>query len=147
MRIALLILAVLAFVASLALVVRFVALARLSQERSGRGLSTDAGASPLAPCPARPGCARLELPGQGGIQRAREALERLPRLRVVTATATYLHAEVRSRLFGFVDDVEIRWDGGTDRLELRSASRVGHSDLGANAARLERLRRTITTGD
>lgn len=51
---------------------------------------------------------------------------------VIEATAT-------TALFGFKDDVIIRLsnaDGGT-RVDMRSASRAGLSDLGANAARIE----------
>lgn len=49
-----------------------------------------------------------------------------------------IEATDRSRWFGFVDDVVIRLmaeDGGT-RLDMRSSSRVGISDLGANARRV-----------
>ncbi len=53
----------------------------------------------------------------------------------------YLHATFTSRLFRFVDDLEVRRDGTT--LHLRSASRVGYSDLGANRARIEALRARI----
>lgn len=49
----------------------------------------------------------------------------------------YLHAEYRTGLMGFVDDLELRRDGS--RLEVRSASRVGHSDMGANRERVDAL--------
>ncbi|MEL6686090.1 MAG: DUF1499 domain-containing protein [Pseudomonadota bacterium] len=44
--------------------------------------------------------------------------------------------------YGFKDDVMIRLrpaDGGGTRLDIRSVSRVGGSDLGANAARIEKF--------
>ena len=47
----------------------------------------------------------------------------------------YLSAIFESRFLGFVDDVEIRIDMSTKRVYLRSASRVGYSDLGANRNR------------
>lgn len=50
-----------------------------------------------------------------------------------------LEAVVRSRWFGFEDDVAIRLttrDGHT-RVDMRSASRVGKSDFGANATRVQ----------
>ena len=52
-----------------------------------------------------------------------------------------LQFEVRSRIFGFTDDVMVRWttDGGSVRVDARSRSRVGVSDLGANAKRLRAL--------
>ncbi len=63
----------------------------------------------------------------------------MSRMRVVSASDDYLHAEERSRLFRFVDDLELLAapDG---ELIVRSASRVGRSDLGVNRRRVERLR-------
>lgn len=52
----------------------------------------------------------------------------------------YLAATFSSALFGFVDDLEIRFDPDNQVLQARSASRVGHSDLGANRKRVEQLR-------
>lgn len=51
----------------------------------------------------------------------------------------YLHAEFRSQLFGFVDDVEILILAGSDQVQIRSASRVGYSDLNANRKRVQSL--------
>ena len=44
-------------------------------------------------------------------------------------------------LYGFKDDivVRIRADAGGSVLDVRSASRVGRSDIGANAARIRKL--------
>jgi len=57
-----------------------------------------------------------------------------------------IEAEATSRVFHFVDDVVVRVrtaDAGCIHVDVRSMSRVGRSDLGANAARitefLERL--------
>jgi uncharacterized protein DUF1499 len=46
-----------------------------------------------------------------------------------------------SALFGFKDDIVvlIRSDASGSRLDIRSASRVGHSDLGVNAARIRKF--------
>ncbi len=55
------------------------------------------------------------------------------------ASVGQIEAVVTTLLFGFKDDVVIRLsavDGGT-QIDLRSASRVGQSDLGANAARIQ----------
>ncbi|MDX1999143.1 MAG: DUF1499 domain-containing protein [Thermoanaerobaculia bacterium] len=146
MRTALLVAVALVLVASLALIVRFVTLAKISQDRAGRSLSPDLGASPLAACPNQPGCARREVAGSeldGALESLRANLERAPRTRIVRVSPTYLRAEVRSRLFGFVDDVEARLDPVSGQLELRSASRVGKSDLGVNGARLDRLLKAL----
>ncbi|HEY5717459.1 MAG TPA: DUF1499 domain-containing protein, partial [Motiliproteus sp.] len=53
----------------------------------------------------------------------------------------YLAATFTSSLFGFVDDLEARLELDKQQIQLRSASRVGHSDLGANRTRVELLRR------
>ena len=56
-------------------------------------------------------------------------VEAMPRLTVVSVSERYMHAEERSRLFGFIDDLELLLveDG---ELVVRSASRLGRSDLG-----------------
>jgi uncharacterized protein (DUF1499 family) len=49
-----------------------------------------------------------------------------------------IEATATTRLFGFKDDVviRIRPDGEGSRVDVRSVSRVGGSDIGANAARI-----------
>lgn len=49
----------------------------------------------------------------------------------------YIAALFTSDFFGFVDDLECRNDKANHTLHLRSASRVGHSDFGANRQRVE----------
>jgi uncharacterized protein (DUF1499 family) len=54
-------------------------------------------------------------------------------------TTGLVEAMVETAFFKFKDDVIVRLtpvDGGT-QVDMRSASRVGQSDLGANAARIE----------
>lgn len=58
--------------------------------------------------------------------------------------SSYLAATFQSALFGFVDDVELRFDSKYNLLHLRSASRVGHSDFGANLKRIEKLKHIIS---
>jgi uncharacterized protein (DUF1499 family) len=60
--------------------------------------------------------------------------------RLVRADAGYLHFEYRSRLFGFVDDLECLLNAPAGRIEVRSAARSGYSDLGVNRRRVERIR-------
>jgi len=52
----------------------------------------------------------------------------------------YLHAVYETPLMRFVDDVELRLDENNQVIHVRSASRVGNSDLGANRKRVARLR-------
>lgn len=55
-------------------------------------------------------------------------------------TDQYLAATFTSAVFGFVDDFEIRIDPTRNVIHIRSASRVGHSDMGVNRKRAERFR-------
>lgn len=55
----------------------------------------------------------------------------------------YAHATYTSWLFRFVDDLELRLDRQAGVIQIRSASRIGRSDLGVNRRRVERLRRTF----
>lgn len=52
-----------------------------------------------------------------------------------------IEAIEESRLMRFRDDITIRfrWTGSETRIDVRSASRIGRHDLGANAARIQRL--------
>ena len=59
---------------------------------------------------------------------------------VDTQTDAYLSATFSSRLFGFVDDFEIRINPDQQTMHLRSASRVGYSDFGVNRKRVEFIR-------
>jgi len=65
------------------------------------------------------------------------------RVSVVHDDRDYLYAEFRSRVFGFVDDVEFWLDPGAAVIQVRSASRLGRSDLGVNRARIERIRAEV----
>ncbi len=68
-----------------------------------------------------------------------ERVAALPRTTIVTASENYLHAECRSRLLRFVDDLELYLRPEDALVEVRSASRVGYSDLGVNRRRVETL--------
>ncbi|HQZ27625.1 MAG: DUF1499 domain-containing protein [Verrucomicrobiales bacterium] len=61
-------------------------------------------------------------------------------IKVVRSHDFHLYAECRSPLFGFVDDLELVLHPGAGFIHVRSASRVGYSDLGANRTRVEALR-------
>lgn len=59
---------------------------------------------------------------------------------IVTQTPCYVHAEFRSRFFGFVDDAEFLLDEAAQVIHVRSAARLGFTDFGVNRARVEALR-------
>ncbi|MDX1580549.1 MAG: DUF1499 domain-containing protein, partial [Alphaproteobacteria bacterium] len=57
----------------------------------------------------------------------------------ISAAAGRIEATATTLFFGFKDDVviRVRASDGQTQVDMRSASRVGLSDLGANAARIE----------
>ena len=108
----------------------------------------------LSPCPVTPNCVVSEeadathaiapISYTGDRQQVREALEDVlgvvPRTKIVEATDRYIRAESSSRLLGFVDDVEFYFPEDQNIIHIRSASRLGESDLGVNKRRLEQIR-------
>lgn len=71
------------------------------------------------------------------------AVNRLPRwsLRSYQPETREIHAEARTRLFQFVDDVHVRVTNQGDEavVQVRSASRVGKGDFGQNARNIRAL--------
>lgn len=53
----------------------------------------------------------------------------------------YLHAVFYTPMFHFADDLELRYDEEAQLIHIRSASRMGHSDFGANRKRVEMIRK------
>ena len=53
----------------------------------------------------------------------------------------YLAATFTSAIFKFVDDLEIRIDSTQKAIHIRSASRVGYSDMGVNKKRTKLLKK------
>ena len=102
----------------------------------------------LATCPDSPNCvssfeqrdSQAIAPLTGNISAVRAVLEQMPRTVIVTDDGNYIHAEFTSRLMGFVDDVEFLADPTSGQVHVRSASRLGHSDLGVNRERVESIR-------
>lgn len=138
-----------------------VVLARLLLPRLGDsvagGVQNTADQARLADCPESPNCQGSQstdparrvdaLPASDSISQSLEALEAVllqqPGAAIVQREGAYLHATFTSRLMGYVDDVEFLVDPNAQQLHVRSASRLGKSDLGANARRIERLRTAL----
>jgi uncharacterized protein (DUF1499 family) len=105
--------------------------------------------NPLPECPSSPNCERIsqdyDVRADTLFAAAQRALDVLgpaslrARPDVMRASAVYRVALV------FRDDVAVAVDSTAtgSRLHVRSASRVGHSDLGVNARRVDRLLRTV----
>ena len=74
------------------------------------------------------------------IAAVRAAIESMERATVIRHEGNYLYAEFKSKLLGFVDDVEFTYDEKAAVIHVRSASRLGRRDFGVNRARVEALR-------
>ena len=108
----------------------------------------------LSPCPETPNCvvsqnaeprnAIAPIEYQTDLATARETLLKVlavvPRTGVVEQTDNYIRAQSKSRIFQFIDDLEFYFPSDEQVIQVRSASRVGESDLGVNRRRLEQIR-------
>lgn len=108
----------------------------------------------LAPCPDKPNCVSSQTEEkkhfvtpisykgerQDAIQIMKLVLSGRDRTLIVNETDSYLHAECRSRVFGFVDDAEFYFPEEEHIIHVRSAARVGYSDFGVNRKRVEEIR-------
>ena len=109
----------------------------------------------LRACPSSPNCVCSEVEPGGfarvepfavpeGVDTA-DAFARLrdlvaERATIETREPGYLHAVFKSRLMRFRDDFEARLVPEDRLIHVRSASRLGYSDLGVNRRRVEQLR-------
>ena len=108
----------------------------------------------LKPCPSKPNCVSslstnkshavdpLQYRGdwRDAKQGLLELIENLPRANIEENLNEYVHAVFKSRIFGFVDDVEFVFDDAQKVIHIRSASRLGYYDFGVNRQRVEMLR-------
>ena len=111
----------------------------------------------LMPCPKTPNCVNSQAADEkhyikpiyfaGTQQEAKSRLLKIlaseKRTKILTAQANYIRVEFTSTLFRFVDDVEFYFpekQAAETVIHIRSASRVGYSDLGANRKRIEKIR-------
>ncbi|AFY67692.1 DUF1499 domain-containing protein [Geitlerinema sp. PCC 7407] len=108
----------------------------------------------LAACPGTPNCVQSQLDdaqhqiapltystdAEVAFAQLQAVVASLPRTRIVTAEFPYLYAESTSALMGFVDDVEFYLEPASQTIQVRSASRLGESDLGVNRDRVETIR-------
>jgi uncharacterized protein (DUF1499 family) len=109
----------------------------------------------LAPCPDRPNCVSSQSADKAHAiapltfkSTTSNAIADLKRIvgsmkgaSIIQESLTYLHVEFESALFRFVDDVEFCLDDAAKLIHIRSASRIGYSDLGVNRRRVEKIRK------
>ena len=77
---------------------------------------------------------------QASLRQVERVLLGLDEANIVESSDGYLYAEFTSRLMRYVDDVEFLEDSTAGVIHVRSASRLGYSDLGANRKRIENIR-------
>ena len=108
----------------------------------------------LTPCPGTPNCVNSQSQNaQHSIKpltydstpteamaNLKTVIQSLERTKIITETENYLYAEFTSKLMGYVDDVEFLLDDKAKVIHVRSASRLGQSDLGVNRKRIETIR-------
>ncbi|WP_152984866.1 DUF1499 domain-containing protein, partial [Stenotrophomonas africana] len=107
---------------------------------------------PLAPCPASPNCVSSLMVGEMHVdpltysdtadaarQRLLAVLAGVERATPVGKGGRNVGVEFRSAVFGFIDDVEFRFEP-PGQIQVRSASRTGHYDFGVNRRRVEAIR-------
>jgi uncharacterized protein (DUF1499 family) len=114
-------------------------------------------AGKLAPCPSTPNCVssltpdptheiaplRYNTSSETAFSQLKTIIKALPAAQIMTETDHYLYAEFTSALMGFVDDVEFFLDEDANAIQVRSASRLGESDLGVNRQRIEAIRAAL----
>ncbi|MGK7942257.1 MAG: DUF1499 domain-containing protein [Crocosphaera sp.] len=108
----------------------------------------------LTPCPGTPNCVNSQsLDNQSkiaplpliAISELRKIIESMERTTIIEETENYLYAEFQTPLMGFVDDVEFYRDTNEQVIHVRSASRLGKSDLGLNRKRVEEIRTKLSS--
>jgi uncharacterized protein (DUF1499 family) len=111
----------------------------------------------LAPCPDKPNCVSsfaedadhhadafaIEGTSLAAWQGLQAILEAESNVEIVTKHDGYLHAVYTSTLMRYRDDVEFLMREREGEIALRSASRVGHSDMGVNRDRIETIRERL----
>ena len=110
----------------------------------------------LATCPGTPNCVSSQAPDSDtehkiapltyttspaeAMATLKSVIEGMERTEIITLEENYIYAEFTTPLMGYVDDVEFYLAPETNVIHVRSASRLGKSDLGVNRKRVEAIR-------
>ena len=117
--------------------------------------------SPMTPCPKTPNCVssvdtrrghyikplRFEGSAKDAQFNLLRLLNKFDRAKVITFEESIIQVEFTSPILGFVDDVEFHFDEIKKIVHVKSASRVGFSDLGVNRRRIEQIRKRFELKD
>jgi uncharacterized protein (DUF1499 family) len=108
-------------------------------------VSSQAGLYPEHPQRAYATIAPLALNGDGPatIAKIKAVVQATAGAAMVKSEPDYLYAQYTTPLMKYVDDVEFWLDPANNVVQVRSASRIGKSDLGANRKRVEALRAAL----
>lgn len=118
------------------------------------GIIDKDGKSFLADCPDTPNCQCSEASRQSqqvdrftvtknpsqSIATLARVVEGIAGMEVVQFDEKYLYATAKTSLMQYVDDIEFLLSDDMQSIQVRSASRIGKSDMGANAERINVLR-------
>ena len=112
----------------------------------------------LVQCPTKPNCVSSEYPddidhyleavtvpleiSNMAMSIVKQAIEDLGG-HIQTENADYIAATFSSRIFGFIDDIEYRFDREKQLIHFRSAARTGYSDFSVNENRMLQLKKII----
>jgi uncharacterized protein (DUF1499 family) len=88
--------------------------------------------------------APLKMPSSAAMDKLVSAVQATEGCRIARQDSRYLYAQCTTRWLQFTDDVEFWQDDGQAAFQVRSASRLGESDLGANRSRVEAIRARLT---
>jgi uncharacterized protein (DUF1499 family) len=81
--------------------------------------------------------------GAATMAKLQRVVQAQPGAVLVTARPDYLYAQFTTRLMKYTDDVEFWLDPAAGVVQVRSASRLGERDMGANRARVEAVRAAL----
>lgn len=123
---------------------------------NGKKMGTGLVTGKLQPCPASPNCVLSQEPDEKHriapltykgnpetvFPRFRDLVKTMAGATLVAEEEGYLRFEFKTRIFRFVDDVEFLFQEG-NLIHVRSASRIGYSDLGVNRKRIEKIRKML----
>lgn len=69
-----------------------------------------------------------------------DIIQKMPLTTIINQEDHYLYAECETKLLGFVDDLELLCNPEESVIHVRSASRLGYSDMKVNRQRIEAIR-------
>lgn len=84
--------------------------------------------------------------GTATLQRLHDVVAAMPGARIVRFDGDYLRAEFTTPIMKFTDDAEFWLDRSAGVVHVRSASRLGQRDFGANRRRVEAIRAQLQGG-